>query len=632
MGKLEVGGYAEVIATGRVGYINDRNRNKIELRFCDKSMINPEYIYFKATELKPVEINKVKISQLKALVRGELSLKELSGGTNYLWDYPEVDSKKYIATIEDLYAGYKSIKSKTPEEVIVWLDPIIQFVDEIDDSDKKTDYSIESEVLEYIYQDIFELYDFVSYEDSEEPGYNDTISKWVSKTCEELQKYIESKGEIVPEMVAKSLVDRFDDNNIDDQDEQTQLLFKRFLDQLCDAKDSRAIQKRGYCYYCGTKVYPNDWIKARDAFIEYYNLTGDASAANTLGYIYYYGRCNDGVPQYEEAFKYFSIGHAFGYYESTYKLADMFSHGYGVKEDGKTAFRMYDYVYTDNLKRFRKGDYECKFADAALRMGNCFRKGIGCSENIEMAYANYLEADLAIRERVKAANHYGDTVVYNGIQRALQETRELYTEKKKTIIFSYYPGWIKWMTVGHRRCRLTIKELSEGILSIKAQILPRYDENKEFKTLITVPSADYSELKKSIRLKTKDDSSYSVVDGTNEMVFNHISYDNRKNITKFYMDEKLVGSILTAGYIYKPNVSRPQKKEGEKYHFVSILFEKQGRTYDYLCDDQSVTAGDKVIVNGYNGETEVEVVNTFDKFESEIGLPIERYKKVVRKA
>ena len=188
------------------------------------------------------------------------------------------------------------------------------------------------------------------------------------------------------------------------------------------------------------------------------------------------------------------------------------------------------------------------------------------------------------------------------------------------------------MTVGHRRCRLTIKELSEGILSIKAQILPRYDENKEFKTLITVPSADYSELRKNIRLKTKDDSSYSVVDGTNEMVFNHISYDNRKNITKFYMDEKQVGSITTAGYIYKPNVSRPQKKEGEKYHFVSILFEKQGRTYDYLCDDQSVTVGDKVIVNGYNGETEVEVVNTFDKYESEIGLPIERYKKIVRKA
>lgn len=632
MGRLEVGGYAEVIATGRVGYINDRNRNKIELRFCDKSMINPEFIYFKATELKSVEINKIKTSQLKALVRGELSLKELSGGTNYLWDYLEVDSKKYNATIEDLYAGYKSIKYKTPEEIIAWLDPIIQFVDDIDDSDKKNDYSIESEVSEYIYQDIFELYDFISYEDSEEPGYNDTISRWVSKTSEELQKYIESKGEIVPETVARSLVDRFDDNDIDDQDEQTQLLFKRFLDQLCDAKDTKAIQKRGYCYYCGTKVYPNDWIKARDAFIEYYNLTGDASAANTLGYIYYYGRCNDGVPQYEEAFKYFSVGHAFGYYESTYKLADMFSHGYGVKEDGKTAFRMYDYVYTDNLKRFRKGDYECKFADAALRMGNCFRKGIGCSENIEMAYAYYLEADLAIKKRVKAATHYGDTVVYNGIQKALQETRELYKEKKKTIIFSYYPGWVKWMTAGHRRCRLTIKELSEGVLSIKAQILPRYDENKEFKTLITVPSADYSELRKNIRLKTKEDSSYSVVDGTNEMLFNHISYDNRKKITKFYMDEKQVGSITTAGYIYKPNVSRPQKKEGEKYHFVSILFEKQGRTYDYLCDDQSVTAGDKVIVNGYNGETEVEVVNTFDKFESEIGLPIERYKKVVRKA
>ena len=94
---------------------------------------------------------------------------------------------------------------------------------------------------------------------------------------------------------------------------------------------------RGYCYYCGTSVYPNDWIKARDAFIEYYQLSGDPYAANTLGYIYYYGRCNGGVPEYDLAFRYFSIGHAYGCYESTYKLADMFVHGYSVvkNEDGQ---------------------------------------------------------------------------------------------------------------------------------------------------------------------------------------------------------------------------------------------------------------------------------------------------------
>ena len=41
--------------------------------------------------------------------------------------------------------------------------------------------------------------------------------------------------------------------------------------------------------------------------------------------------------------------------------------------------------------------------------------------------------------------------------------------------------------------------------------------------------------------------------------------------------------------------------------------------------------GDFVVVNGYDGEKTVKVVNVTDKYESELGLPIERYKKIVRK-
>ena len=76
------------------------------------------------------------------------------------------------------------------------------------------------------------------------------------------------------------------------------------------------------------------------------------------------------------------------------------------------------------------------------------------------------------------------------------------------------------------------------------------------------------------------------------------------------------------------------KKElsGDVYHFVSVLFEESGRCYDYLCDDKSVKVGDKVIVKGYDGETIVEVVDVSDKYESQLGLPIERFKKIIRKA
>ncbi len=632
MGIFEVGEFAEVIETGRIGCINDINENMLEIQFCDKSLVNPEVVSYEESELKPVNVNKVKKSQLKFLVRGELSLFELSGGTNYLDEYIEEDVEECSVTIDDFFEGFKIFKDKTPDEIMGWIDPIIQFRDNIDDFDDYCDektFNVEEETKQYIIDDLYDLYDSLSYGYGNE-GYDEGISSWISETYEEIKKYIESGRKIVPEAVAVRLAGRFDDNDIDEQDEKIQELFKEFLDQLCDKKEAWAIRKRGYCYYCGTKVYPNDWIKARDAFIEYYDLSGDASAANTLGYIYYYGRCNDGVPQYEEAFKYFSIGHAYGYFESTYKLADMFRHGYGVKADGKTAYRMYERVYDENLKLFRKGDYECKFADAALRMGNCYKDGIGCVVNIDYAYAFYLEADLAIRERVRVADHYGDTVVYNGIQKALRDIREELSERQKSYIFEYYPGWVDLMTVGHRRCCIKIEESDDGVLNINARILRRFDE-KNIKTLITIPDIDYCELREDINIKTKEGSGYSIEDGTNEMIFNNIKFDRENNNTEFYMDEKYVGTISAEEYVFSPEIKEPQNEQGEKYHFVSVVFDKQGRSYDYLCDDLSVTIGDKAVVNGYNGETEVEVVDTYDKYESEIALPINRYKKIVRK-
>ena len=71
---------------------------------------------------------------------------------------------------------------------------------------------------------------------------------------------------------------------------------------------------------------------------------------------------------------------------------------------------------------------------------------------------------------------------------------------------------------------------------------------------------------------------------------------------------------------------------GPEYRLVSVRFGASGRTYDYICEDSSVQAGDTVIVEGYDGETEVEVTKVTVKRESELGLPVERYKKIIRKA
>ncbi|MBP3804395.1 MAG: sel1 repeat family protein [Oribacterium sp.] len=330
------------------------------------------------------------------------------------------------------------------------------------------------------------------------------------------------------------------------QSEATQKLFKECLDYCCDVmKDPRAIQCRGYCYYCGTKIYPNDWFKAREAFEEYYQMTGDASAANTLGYIYYYGRCTGGVPEYDKAFMYFSVGHAYSYFESTYKLADMLANGYGVVKDEESANHLYRSVYKKNLKRFIKGD-DCKFADTALRMGNVYRNGIGVEADPEMAYFYYIQADYAIRKRMDD-NQYGDNVVFKRIQKALEETRKEYCDKGRTVKF-IAPGWTDWTLIKHRRCRLTIKELNNGVLALDATPLKRRDEEVGPQMLITVPRADYCELRKNIRIKTAPETKYEIFNGELEIVFDSVEYDWSEKKTSFYLYDDLVGKIWTEYY------------------------------------------------------------------------------------
>lgn len=632
MGRLDVSDYAEVIESGRIGLIENIERTKVKLSFRDKSVIYEEYAEYNDFELKPVEINMVKNSQLKDVVRGELTLKELSGGSNYVNDIIELDSPKYRITVEDLYAGYIKLSDKSLEEIYSWCYIVIQFFDEMWSGKRKKNLSFENGMIEYIYNEIDYLYYKFIENDPDDSEFEKGILEDIGEVKDEIKEYLDSDGDVVPVLVLYSFVTNYDCDNINKQDEKTQQMFKKCLDRLCDKEFSDAIQKRGYCYYCGTKEYPNDWVKARESFIKYYNMTGDASAANTLGYIYYYGRCNNGVPEYEEAFKYFSIGHAFGIYESTYKLADMFTHGYAVVKNFETAYRLYYSVYSDNLEHFRRGVFDCKFADIALRMGNCYRDGIDVLECLEEAYCFYLEADYAIRKRIEKYNFYGDTVVYNGIQKALAEAKEKYKNHKNKKVFRHFPEWVKWMTIEDRKCKLKITELEDRKLSIKATILKKYYENYEVNTLVTIPELGYSELRKDITLITEPGSIFEFVDGKNEIIFEYVEYDYGRNTTKFYLDDKVVGKIITRSYTFDYEKPKKKKPSGKKRHFVSVVFSSQGRMYDYLCDDATIQEGDHVVVNGYDGEIVVEVVSVFDKYESELGLPIDRYKKIIRKA
>ncbi len=630
MARFEIGTPVEVISSGRIGTVINKLRKSVVVEFFDKSSVVPEVRKFNYHELMPVELPQIRTSQLGPFVRGEISLTELSNGVHLIAEYVKIDSKPYKVTAEDILIGIKHYEGMTDDDIFRWLDIIMQFGDDMSfPSNSWTDIQdevTEKDFLSYVYNELNDIHWELCIGRPEE-----IVQEYIKNVSEQLEKWVGSDGKEYPEEIRQIIAAQYDCDDIDRQSEATQKLLKECLDYCCDVKkDPKAIQRRGYCYYCGTKIYPNDWHKAKDAFLDYYQMTGDASAANTLGYIYYYGRCSGGVPEYEEAFKYFSIGHAYSYYESTYKLADMLAHGYGVVKDGKSAYHLYLDVYADNLKRFIRGDFESKFADAALRMGNCYRDGTGVDKDLESAYYYYLQADYAIRERTKVANHYGDTVVFNGIQKAITEVKAEYTERGRSVKF-FYPEWTKWVLINHRRCKLVINKLKDDVLAIDATVLKRKNEDKAPQMFITVSKADYCALRKKIRIKTAQKSRYETFSEKSEIIFDSIEFNQKECKTSFYLYDDLVGEIYTDYYTFLAPAKKRIPKTGDFYHFVSVCFDESGRCYDYLCDDPSVAEGDFVVVNGYDGEKTVKVVNVANKHESELGLPIERYKKIVRK-
>ena len=58
----------------------------------------------------------------------------------------------------------------------------------------------------------------------------------------------------LPDDLLFEVVDLYNCYNIDYQTEDIQKIFKIALDELCNRKKAIAIQKRGYCYYAGTKI------------------------------------------------------------------------------------------------------------------------------------------------------------------------------------------------------------------------------------------------------------------------------------------------------------------------------------------------------------------------------------------
>ena len=153
-------------------------------------------------------------------------------------------------------------------------------------------------------------------------------------------------------------------------------LARRFVDTLCEKDSGLALYTKGYACYGGNRLYPCDWETSRDCMIRLFEKKDDPQYANTLGYIYYYGRT--GKTDYEKAFKYFVKGALDGHLRSLYKVGDFYKNGFYVDKDPKEAFAIYGHcteMMTDEA-------VPLVGADVYMKMGDCLFEGIGVEKDL----------------------------------------------------------------------------------------------------------------------------------------------------------------------------------------------------------------------------------------------------------
>jgi hypothetical protein len=148
--------------------------------------------------------------------------------------------------------------------------------------------------------------------------------------------------------------------------------------------------------------------------------------------------------------------------------------------------------------------------------------------------------------------------------------------------------------------------------------------------LFTVPELQYCERRKDFSLTIMGLSKLWFQGNAQCVPYDFCAWNWDEERYEFYHDDECVAYVKCESF----RLTAPEKPEpsGAEYRLASVRFHGSGRTYDYICDLEDVQVGDTVVVAGYDGETEVKVTKLTARRESELGLPVERYKKIIRKS
>lgn len=327
--------------------------------------------------------------------------------------------------------------------------------------------------------------------------------------------------------------------------------FKSYVEEGCEKGWEAALYAKAYGCYGGNDIFDCDWDTSLECLLKLIDMTGDPYCYNTVGYIYYYGRCNNGEPEYDKAFQYFAVGAAHGIFESMYKIADMFIAGKGCLKNPAAGAKIILSMFNENREIFCAGEYDGKFADVALRVGGLFEKGIGVDKSLEQAYAFYLEAKLAIDERVAQFDYFGDKKVQRNIDEALFRVKEaLSDEFFRDSVSIEDPGPIGALISNSVGADITLEAVKGGY-KIKAKGFA--GEDASGKVLINMPEMNYCKLSDEVEMHL--DSQAEIVSDTFDLPYSAfitgIHYDTENEIWNFMYRDMVMLSFKSKSFTFK---------------------------------------------------------------------------------
>ena len=373
----------------------------------------------------------------------------------------------------------------------------------------------------------------------------------------------------------------------------------------------------GYSYYNGINGFDLDFYKSEKYLLIAFKMKNLSSIANTLGYIYYYGRTTGGIVDGNKAFQYFN--YAFlkdRLEESCYKLADCYLHGYGTFKNELLPYKLVSSIASQSYYNFCDNIFN-KFPDVAFRLGQYYEKGIGVTININIAYELYLNALATIKYRISHENYVGDYNVASGIFQSINRVKQLLKLNKRIIkndgylikkIPNIYRLQHSKLRADGNRLFINVSKFNNSNLNIV--VLPKiyYSDVLGKCTYVCEVSKEIDQ--SIIDSFNADDGELYLEIEDNELIFSNSSHEEIKR-----------SRILNLSFI--PDDIKDFSK---KYKVAEVKFDNSTKTYTYLLSDDKYSIGDNVLIENNHRKLKAKIVNIYEMYLDELPLPLDKMK------